>query len=76
MRRRVELLAFLFAVVSFAFWFGLVLNEPHNAFRIDVFVYRGGVEAIQAGRPLYDPVYGPLYFVYPPFAALLFWPMA
>lgn len=76
MRRRIELLAFLFAVVSFAFWFGMVLNEPHNAFRIDVFVYRGGVEAIQAGRPLYEPVYGPLYFVYPPFAALLFWPMA
>ena len=75
-RRRIELLSFLFAVVSFAFWFGMVLNEPHEAFRIDVFVYRGGVEAILAGRPLYDPVYGPLYFVYPPFAALLFLPMA
>ena len=75
-RRRIELLSFLFAVVSFAFWFGMVLNEPHEAFRIDVFVYRGGVEAILAGRPLYEPVYGPLYFVYPPFAALLFLPMA
>ena len=75
-RRRIELLCFAFAVVSFAFWFGMVLNEPREAFRIDVFVYRGGVEAILAGRPLYDPVYGPLYFVYPPFAALLFLPMA
>ncbi len=75
-RRRIELLSFLFAVVSFAFWFGMVLNEPHEAFRIDVFVYRGGVEAILAGRPLYEPVYGPLCFVYPPFAALLFLPMA
>ncbi|QIK72456.1 DUF2029 domain-containing protein [Propioniciclava coleopterorum] len=75
-RRRIELLSFGFAVVAFAFWFGMVLNEPHEAFRIDVFVYRGGVEAILAGRPLYEPVYGPLFFVYPPFAALLFLPMA
>lgn len=75
-RRRIELACFLFAVVSFAFWFGMVLNEPYQAFRIDVFVYRGGVEAILAGRPLYDPVYEQLYFVYPPFAALMFLPMA
>lgn len=74
-RRRIELVAFLFAVVSFAYWFGMVLNEPHEAFRIDVFVYRGGVEAMLQGRPLYEPVHGPLYFVYPPFAALLFTPM-
>lgn len=75
-RRRIELVAFLFAVVSFAYWFGMVLNEPPEAFRIDVFVYRGGVQAVLEGRPLYEPVYGPLYFVYPPFAALLFAPMA
>lgn len=75
-RRRIELLAFLFAVVSFAYWFGMVQNEPAEAFRVDAFVYRGGVEAILAGRPLYEPVYGPLFFVYPPFAALLFLPMA
>lgn len=75
-RRQIELLAFLFAVVSFAAWFGMVQQEPDEAFRIDVFVYRGGVEAMLAGRPLYEPVFGPLYFVYPPFAALLFAPMA
>lgn len=74
-RRRIELVAFLFAVVAFAYWFGMVRNEPAEAFRIDVFVYRGGVEAMLAGRPLYEPVHGPLYFVYPPFAALLFAPM-
>ena len=75
-RRRVETGAVIFAAVAFSYWLNQALREPYNAFRIDVRVYQAGAQAVLAGRPLYEPVFVELFFVYPPFAALAFLPMA
>lgn len=75
-RRRVETGAVIFAAVAFSYWLNQALREPYNSFRIDVRVYQAGAQAVLAGRPLYEPVFVELFFVYPPFAALAFLPMA
>ena len=55
-----------------------VLLWPNaNWFEIDMQVYRAGGEHVLRGDPLYDSsVFGDLMFTYPPFAAVLFVPLA
>ncbi|MGB8404374.1 MAG: mannosyltransferase [Mycobacterium sp.] len=54
---------------------------PHGANFVDLHVYVGGSATIGTGHPLYDYVYAdqtpdfPLPFTYPPFAAVLFYPL-
>ena len=54
---------------------------PNGANFVDLHVYVGGAATIGTGAPLYDFVYAdqtpdfPLPFTYPPFAALVFWPL-
>jgi alpha-1,2-mannosyltransferase len=44
---------------------------------VDLAVYRAGGAAVLAGRPLYgSPVFRDMQFTYPPFAALVFTPLA
>jgi alpha-1,2-mannosyltransferase len=54
---------------------------PHGANFVDLHVYVGGAATIGTDQPLYDYTYGDLTpdfalpFTYPPFAALVFWPL-
>lgn len=54
---------------------------PNGANFVDLHVYVGGAATIGTGRPLYDFVYAdqtpdfPLPFTYPPFAAVVFYPL-
>ena len=54
---------------------------PNGANFVDLHVYLGGAEALNHPGTLYDYVYGdqtpdfPLPFTYPPFAALVFYPL-
>jgi len=55
---------------------GLVLRRPAWERLSDLHIYYGAVRHLQAGHPLYDFVAangGP--FTYPPFAALVLWPI-
>ncbi|MEV0606272.1 glycosyltransferase 87 family protein [Polymorphospora rubra] len=72
--RRVILLWTVFAVVA-AISIGLVLRRPDHL--SDLYIYRGALVDLLAGRPLYGYEAangGP--FTYPPFAALVLWPVA
>lgn len=79
LRRLVGNLSTIALVTALLFWFATTLREDvrQELFNlIDIRVYQAGAQAILSGQPLYEPVLGPLYFVYPPFAGLLFLPMA
>lgn len=72
---RVSALWFVFATVAVASG-ALVLRRPEFDRLADLHVYVGAVRHVQSGRPLYeyaadngDP------FTYPPFAALVLWPL-
>ncbi|RZS37685.1 alpha-1,2-mannosyltransferase [Herbihabitans rhizosphaerae] len=55
----------------------VVLWPTANWLLIDMQVYRAGGDHVLHGAQLYDqPVLGPLMFTYPPFAAVLFAPLA
>ncbi|MEV7225852.1 glycosyltransferase 87 family protein [Polymorphospora sp. NPDC051019] len=72
--RRVILLWTVFALVA-AVSIGLVLRRPDHL--SDLYIYRGALADLLAGRPLYEYEAangGP--FTYPPFAALVLWPVA
>src|SRR5437762_5030921 len=75
-RTRVVLVAAVVLVVGVAhYWYG----NRHNYY--DLRIYDEAMRWWAAGRPLYsfshpDPIQGPLGFTYPPFAALLMYPMA
>lgn len=78
-KRLLGIVATVSVVGALLFWFATTLRADgrHDMFNlVDVSVYRAGAEALLQGRPLYEPVFGPLYFTYPPFAALLFLPAA
>lgn len=55
--------------------------SPYGSEFCDLHVYVGGAATIGTGQPLYDYVYSyrtadfPLPFVYPPFAAVVFYPL-
>ncbi|MEV4483850.1 glycosyltransferase 87 family protein [Micromonospora coxensis] len=71
--RRVLLLWAAFALTA-AVSVGLVLRRPDHL--SDLHIYYGALSDLRAGRPLYDYVAengGP--FTYPPFAALVLWPV-
>jgi hypothetical protein len=71
--RRVILWWAAFAVTA-AVSVGLVLRRPDHL--SDLHIYRGALADLRAGRPLYGYVAdngGP--FTYPPFAALVLWPV-
>ena len=75
-RTRVAVVAAVVLVVGVAhYWYG----NRHNYY--DLRIYDEAMRWWAAGRPLYsfshpDPIQGPLGFTYPPFAALLMYPMA
>jgi alpha-1,2-mannosyltransferase len=78
-RRLINNMSTVLMVAALLFWFATMLREDvrQELFNlIDIRVYQAGAQAFIEGRPLYEPVLGPLYFVYPPFAAILFLPMA
>ncbi|MGR6320429.1 glycosyltransferase 87 family protein [Micromonospora soli] len=71
--RRVMLLWSVFAFTA-AISIGLVLRRPDSL--SDLHIYYGALADLRAGRPLYGYVAengGP--FTYPPFAALVLWPV-
>lgn len=77
-RRLVGNLSTVLVVAALFFWFATMLREDvrQELFNlVDIRVYQAGAQAFLEGRPLYEPVLGPMYFVYPPFAAILFLPM-
>ena len=67
--------------VSIAARFALTYLVPHGANFVDLHVYVGGAETIGQPGKLYDYVYAdqtpdfPLPFTYPPFAAVVFYPL-
>lgn len=66
--------AFLALVASS---FRLALGGPANERLADLNVYLGAVHAVQHGTPLYDyAAANGDQFTYPPFALLVFWPLA
>jgi alpha-1,2-mannosyltransferase len=74
---RVALAAFVLA--SAAAWIALARHDPDLLGRqTDLMVYRAGGAAVWHGSPLYGVPLGPagLGFTYPPFAGLLFAPVA
>lgn len=78
-RRLIGNVSTVLVVAAMLFWFATMLREDvrQELFNlIDIRVYQAGAQAFLEGRPLYEPVLGPMYFVYPPFAAILFLPMA
>lgn len=78
-RRLTERLSTFAIVASLLFWFTFTLREHGREALfnlIDVRVYKAGAEAVLSGAPLYEPVLGPMFFVYPPFAGLVMLPMA
>ncbi len=65
------------AVAAVAHVVVLAIWPAAHTLLIDLQVYRAGGEFLRAGRPLYDGgVLLDLPFVYPPFAAVLFGPLA
>ncbi|WP_372517599.1 mannosyltransferase [Mycobacterium florentinum] len=71
----------LLLVVSIAARLGLTYLTPNGANFVDLHVYLGGAAAIDHPGTLYDFVYSehtpdfPLPFTYPPFAAIVFYPL-
>ena len=58
---------------------GLALLAAHRGFQLDLQVFQDAGRALRSGEPLYDeafPTRSGLRFIYPPFAALLFGPLA
>ncbi|BBY25008.1 mannosyltransferase [Mycobacterium stomatepiae] len=71
----------LLLVVSIAARLGLTYLTPNGANFVDLHVYLGGAAAIDHPGTLYNFVYSehtpdfPLPFTYPPFAAIVFYPL-
>ncbi|WAC94242.1 mannosyltransferase [Mycobacterium sp. Aquia_213] len=71
----------LLLVVSIAARLGLTYLTPNGANFVDLHVYLGGAAAIDHPGTLYEFVYSehtpdfPLPFTYPPFAAIVFYPL-
>lgn len=71
----------LLLVLSVAVRVGWTYLAPNGANFVDLHVYVGGAAQIGTGHRLYDYVYAdqtpdfPLPFTYPPFAAVLFYPL-
>ncbi|WP_253861584.1 mannosyltransferase [Mycobacterium asiaticum] len=71
----------LLLIASIAARFGWTYLAPHGANFVDLHVYVGGAEALNHPGTLYSYVYAdqtpdfPLPFTYPPFAAVVFYPM-
>ncbi|WP_077079940.1 mannosyltransferase [Mycobacterium numidiamassiliense] len=71
----------LLLIVSIAARLALTYLGPNGANFVDLHVYLGGAGALDHPGSLYDYVYSehtadfPLPFTYPPFAALLFYPL-
>jgi len=67
--------------ISIAARLVLTYLVPHGANFVDLHVYVGGAEMLDHGGRLYDYVYAdqtpdfPLPFTYPPFAAVVFYPL-
>lgn len=67
--------------LSVAARFAWTYLVPNGANFVDLHVYVGGAATLGSGHPLYDYVYAdqtpdfPLPFTYPPFAAVLFYPL-
>jgi alpha-1,2-mannosyltransferase len=67
--------------ISIAARFALTYLVPHGANFVDLHVYVGGAETLGQPGKLYDYVYAdqtpdfPLPFTYPPFAAVVFYPL-
>ncbi len=67
--------------ISIAARFALTYLVPHGANFVDLHVYVGGAEMLDHPGKLYDYVYAdqtpdfPLPFTYPPFAAVVFYPL-
>ncbi len=79
--RRLTALAPLLLAASIAARLGWTYFVPNGANFVDLHVYIGGAEALNRAGTLYDYVYAdqtpdfPLPFTYPPFAALVFYPL-
>jgi alpha-1,2-mannosyltransferase len=75
-RRRIIIVVLVgLAVIGAHIWYG----NRHNF--LDLRIYFGAIRFWAQGHPLYsftyvDPIQGPLGFTYPPFAAMLMYPMA
>lgn len=71
----------LMLALSIAARFAWTYLVPNGANFVDLHVYVGGASTLAGGHPLYDYVYAdqtpdfPLPFTYPPFAAVLFYPL-
>jgi alpha-1,2-mannosyltransferase len=78
---RIEVAAPVLLLVSIAARFALTYLGPNGANFVDLHVYLGGAGALDHPGSLYSYVYSehtadfPLPFTYPPFAALLFYPL-
>jgi alpha-1,2-mannosyltransferase len=74
-------LAPLLLVLSIAARFAWTYLVPNGANFVDLHVYIGGGDAVDGPGAVYDYVYGeqtpdfPLPFTYPPFAAVVFYPL-
>ena len=71
----------LLLILSIAARFGWTYLAPHGANFVDLHVYVGGAAALNHPGTLYSYVYAdqtpdfPLPFTYPPFAAVVFYPL-
>jgi alpha-1,2-mannosyltransferase len=80
--RRLSVAAPLLLIVSIAARLAWTYLVPNGANFVDLHVYVGGAEALNNPGSLYDYVYAeqtpdfPLPFTYPPFAAVLFYPLS
>lgn len=80
-RRWVASLAPLALIFSVGARFGWTYLAPHGANFVDLHVYVGGASALNHPGTLYSYVYAdqtpdfPLPFTYPPFAAVVFYPL-
>ncbi len=78
---RLDAAAPLLLVVSIAVRLGWTYLVPHGANFVDLHVYLGGAAAIDRPGTLYSYTYSeqtadfPLPFTYPPFAAVVFYPL-
>ncbi|AQA06504.1 alpha-(1-2)-phosphatidylinositol mannosyltransferase [Mycobacterium sp. MS1601] len=81
MATRLTALGPLLLVVSIAARLAWTYLVPNGANFVDLHVYIGGGDAVDGPGAVYDYVYGeqtpdfPLPFTYPPFAAVLFYPL-
>lgn len=79
--RRLSAAAPLLLAVSIAVRLAWTYLVPNGANFVDLHVYVGGAEALDGPGALYDYVYAeqtpdfPLPFTYPPFAAVVFYPL-